>query len=98
MKFKCSGCGGCCRFVGFVPEAKGVLPITPDGSCAYLVNNKCSIYDKRPDICRVDKMTFNIDGLSRKEYYKKSTKACHEIIDALGLDKSYKINIDDYDK
>jgi len=31
MKFKCSGCGGCCRFVGFVPEAKGVLPITPNG-------------------------------------------------------------------
>ena len=25
----------------------------PDGSCIYLVDNKCSIYDRRPTACRV---------------------------------------------
>ena len=96
MDFKCSGCGGCCKLVGFSKHAVGVLPIKKDMSCAHLVENKCSIYGTRPDICRVEKMSFNYNNLNRKDYYIESTKACHKIIDLLGMDKSYKIDIDEY--
>ena len=97
MEFKCSGCGACCKIVGLVPNLKNILPHKKDGSCIHLVDNKCSIYDSRPDICRVDKMMYNDKGLSRKEYYIESTKACHQIIDLMGMDKSYKIDIDEYE-
>ena len=29
------------------------MPTKEDGSCVNLVGNLCSIYDTRPDICRV---------------------------------------------
>lgn len=97
MEFKCSGCGGCCRLAGFSKHSKGVLPIKDDMSCGYLIDNKCSIYETRPDICRVSNLGFNYNNLSRKEYYIESTKACHKIIDLLGIDKSYKIDINEYE-
>ena len=30
-----------------------IVLITKDGSCAFLNNNKCSIYDNRPMICKL---------------------------------------------
>lgn len=29
-----------------------ILDKNPDGSCVYLVNNRCSIHDSRPQVCR----------------------------------------------
>ncbi len=97
MKFICSGCGACCLSAGRLEGAKYGLPIKEDGSCANLVGSKCSIYEDRPDICRVDKMMFNVDNLSRKDYYKKANKSCNILIDELGIDPKYKINTEDYD-
>ena len=62
--FLCQACGACCRVI----------------SCKYLTSdNKCSIYEKRPIVCRVDKM-FEITGggtiMDRKEYYKLSKLFC----------------------
>lgn len=37
VDFDCSGCGACCRAIG----------------CALLVDNRCSVYEDRPDFCRV---------------------------------------------
>ena len=97
MKFKCSGCGACCR-----QAAKVGLPDRGDGGCVYLKDdNSCSIYENRPDICRVDKMYENLPGLSDqltlKEWYVENTKACHQLIDQEGIDSSYKIGIEEYE-
>ena len=50
-KWKCTECGACCK----ATPALTVLgfPVKDDGSCIKLVDNKCSIYEDRPQICRV---------------------------------------------
>ena len=96
MEFLCSSCGACCRAAGKMDGAKYGLPIKEDGSCANLIGNLCSIYDKRPNICRVDVMTHKRASQSRKSYYIEVTEACHDLIDYEGLDSSYKIDIKKY--
>jgi len=96
MKFLCSKCGACCKLAGPMGGAKHGLPINKDGSCANLVNNECSIYKTRPNICRVDKMVYNKDNMSKKDYFINATKSCHKLIDINNLDSRYKIDIKEY--
>jgi Fe-S-cluster containining protein len=53
-------CSDCC--VGCSPwsywemislEDKMILDLTPEGHCPYLINERCSVYDNRPIICRL---------------------------------------------
>ena len=62
MAFPCKRCGACCRSI----------------QCRYLEGeNFCSIYDTRPDVCRVDKMIDIIGmGHKREELYRLTEKAC----------------------
>uniref|UniRef100_A0A6M3L4T4 Putative zinc-or iron-chelating protein n=1 Tax=viral metagenome TaxID=1070528 RepID=A0A6M3L4T4_9ZZZZ len=62
LKFNCEKCGSCCKAVG----------------CELLTkNNLCSIYEDRPDICRVDTMYEAIGGgLDRQQFYKLQKEAC----------------------
>lgn len=87
MKFKCSKCGACCKLAAIM----GVMPDRGDGACIHLnEDNECKIYDTRPDFCRVkDEGT---------DYYILNTKACHEMIDLLGIDEKYKVDIAEYGK
>ncbi len=43
------------NFPGAVQRADGkwYLPKREDGSCVHLIDNQCSIYDKRPNACRL---------------------------------------------
>lgn len=63
--WECSKCGVCCSFAWLMkPEwDRG------DGTCKYHKNKLCSIYETRPDICRV------------KDYSKESelNVACEKI-------------------
>ena len=97
MDFLCSKCGACCILAGSLYG----LPDRGDGACAYLDDNDlCSIYEDRPLICRVSDLGKTIkkdkDG-DLKDWYIESTKACHLLIDELGLDDKYKIDIKEYD-
>lgn len=61
----CTGCHECCRFFN-IPlspyettwieheDTDGMIHIKkkPDGTCIYLKEGKCSIYNKRPIACR----------------------------------------------
>ncbi len=96
MKFLCTQCGACCRAAGKMDGAKYGLPIKKDGSCAHLIGNLCSIYNERPDICRIDKMYNRGILQTRKQYFIEVTKICHKLIDDEGLDKSYKIDVKEY--
>jgi len=95
MKFLCSSCGACCRLAGLIAD-KYNLPLKKDRmTCAHLIDNECSIYNDRPDCCRVDKAAEDSD-LTKKEYYIETTKICHKFIDNEELDEKYKINIKNY--
>ncbi|MBO5265572.1 MAG: YkgJ family cysteine cluster protein [Ruminococcus sp.] len=55
MKFECKKCGKCCRSIsrtGLLKEFEN-----ENGECIHLTDdNRCDIYDNRPDICNVEKM------------------------------------------
>ena len=82
LKTPCDDCTACCKGMyvqieqGDDPslfDDNGILP-TEDGHCAYLVDNKCSIYDKRPKVCRAfDCRLFALSGLAHEE--KEVTEA-----------------------
>ena len=96
MEFLCSQCGACCRNVSHLD-----LPQDKNGICDHLdqESNLCTIYDNRPDICRVDTLYenyFKKFKMSKKEFYIRNTSVCHDLIDKENLDKKYKIDIAKY--
>lgn len=56
MMYKCDMCGCCCRHIGNSEIYKNLD--NGHGVCKYLVGNLCSIYNKRPLLCRIDE-TYN---------------------------------------
>ena len=50
-----NGCFECCtNMIQFSPsEAKRVGKYEYNGRCPYLINSRCSIYEKRPFVCRI---------------------------------------------
>lgn len=61
-KFKCDKCGACCRAV----------------NCKFLSGNICSIYNKRPTVCNIEKgYNLNKEHFKNKEsWYEANKKAC----------------------
>lgn len=49
-----------------------------NGSCKFLKDNLCSIYDKRPLICRIDECyeKFFSKEMSKEVYYKINSDMC----------------------
>lgn len=65
----CTECGDCCRVLHLMPEEflnKNGIKHT-NGVCNMLINSKCSIYESRPEVCRV------------KEWTKEHDKSCEVI-------------------
>ena len=76
--FPCTQCGCCCKQV-FRSELTAYLD-RGDGSCKYLADdNTCSIYEDRPDICRVDRQykLFFSTKISLNEFIKINIDACN---------------------
>lgn len=80
--FECDKCGCCCRNLHksdlYSELNKG------DGICKYLVGNLCSIYEKRPILCRVDECyeKYFYQWMSREEYYQQNKEACKKLKEA----------------
>ena len=87
----CTGCSLCCRMVSLNPDF--TEPIDENGVCVHLKDNKCSIYEDRPLLCRVDEMYEELkDNFASKEDYIKTTiKVCNSLISEIGLDDKYLI-------
>ncbi len=69
-------------------------PVDKEGICTHLTkDNKCAIYDTRPDICDVDKVYYILkDHFKSKQQYIKSTiQTCNSLISEVGLDDKYLI-------
>jgi len=70
--FTCNSCGACCKLLikDHAPELD-----RGDGICINLKNNKCDIYESRPDKCRQGN-SFDSKLMSRQDYDELSMKAC----------------------
>jgi len=82
MTFPCTQCGACCRqttalkILGF--ETKR------DGSCKYLTpENKCSIYERRPRVCRI------------QSNYPLNAENCNKFQIQLGIDEKFRVHLQD---
>lgn len=80
--FPCSKCGLCCQLVGTAQETKDLD--RGDGVCLHYDEGTklCSIYENRPDICRVDKQySLNYSNeYDWETFVKINIKACEYII------------------
>lgn len=74
--FECDKCGLCCSHIGGCEVYKELD--RGDGVCKFLNGNLCSIYNKRPLLCRVDESYEQIfsSKMSREDFYKLNYKAC----------------------
>lgn len=74
--FHCVQCGECCRNLRKSALYKELD--RGDGTCIYLNKNKCSIYEERPLICRVDECYEEVFKkiYTIEEYYKLNYQAC----------------------
>lgn len=77
-KFNCDGCGACCKLVPDQLLEMYSLPRAPNGGCGHLVDNKCSIYESRPDVCSVRTMweRNHRANYSWDEYCEMTEKIC----------------------
>lgn len=94
MNFPCTSCGCCCKRVGlvkkFLTEEEFPHNTREDGCCEMLINDKCSVYDNRPEICNVNKM-FLKSNLDIKEYYKLNIEQCNKFMDEDNIPLSFRI-------
>ncbi|MFR1804004.1 MAG: YkgJ family cysteine cluster protein [Faecalispora jeddahensis] len=77
--FKCDCCGACCRHLNL--SALYAELDRGDGTCKYLSGNLCSIYEKRPLLCRVDEsyQKFFREVMSIDTYYRLNYEACQTL-------------------
>ena len=99
MKFGCTKCGACCRLAGDIFKGAGVgfpYQFKEDGvTCEkYDEQAGCTIYEMRPDVCRVDKLAKLYKkecGMNKKQYYGLTIKACNMLMEKLNIDQSFRI-------
>lgn len=75
--FVCIQCGECCKHID---KVDGLKHLQENGICRYLKNNKCSIYDIRPQLCRKDcvfEMCKNI--VSETEFTQLAINICDKL-------------------
>lgn len=79
--FPCTKCGLCCQRVNFSEETKFLD--RGDGTCRHydMVNKSCTIYERRPDICRVDRMYIlrYASDYTWEEFSKLNLQVCKDI-------------------
>lgn len=79
MKFPCTKCGACCRHLDKSDLYKELD--RGDGVCKYLKGNLCSIYEIRPNLCRVDKCyeLYFASHMTRDEFYRTNLAVCRKL-------------------
>lgn len=88
-EFKCTKCGCCCKNVASYEPASFLD--RGDGTCKYFNESErlCSIYEFRPDICRVDKMyKLYKDKMSWEEYLDLNYESCEYLREKEGYRKN----------
>jgi len=105
MSFGCTGCGSCCKRVGdnLAAHQKNGFPygVKEDGrTCEKLgEDNKCMVYENRPDMCNVETMFYKLhsrSGKSKKTVFLEEAKICNKFMDEDGVDESLRVNLKQY--
>jgi Fe-S-cluster containining protein len=87
--FPCTACGVCCTNIKTFPFAEEFA--LKDGSCKHLTKeNKCGIYETRPDFCNVKKRSEN-SLLGEKGYYKLFSMACNHMQKRKGIPIKFRV-------
>jgi len=69
------------------------------GCCEMLENNLCSVYDTRPLLCNVKKLSelySQETGVPIEDIYSLNARICNTLISAADLDKSFMIDPDQF--
>jgi hypothetical protein len=100
MNFPCTGCGCCCKVINWAdkivvrddPDHPLYFPYTHnEGVCEKLIDNKCSVYETRPALCRIG---VNIpEWMPIDQYYEQNIAACNKLIDLFGLGDEWRPTI-----
>ena len=80
IHFPCIACGLCCKKAHLIPELGSL--IQDDGQCLFYdcETHKCKNYQKRPEICNVDKMYETVfHSMSRKDFYLANLRVCYAL-------------------
>jgi len=99
--FPCSGCGACCRRINKAVENLGDIDSDSElyfpykwdetGRCEMLTDdNRCQVYETRPLICNIDKLSSVID-IPKDQFYVMNIAACNMMIDEDNLPLKYRI-------
>jgi len=93
--FPCTSCGLCCQNISNIKELERYD--LGNGVCKYsdTISNLCTIYENRPDICRVDKM-FDLvysKEFTQEEFYIGNAKVCNDLQEQYKMDKSFRVKI-----
>ncbi|MDE7326090.1 MAG: YkgJ family cysteine cluster protein [Lachnospiraceae bacterium] len=77
--FQCDKCGECCRHLNL--SSLYHFLDRGDGVCRYLSGNLCTVYEKRPLLCRVDESyeAYFRESMTKNDYYELNYKACDKI-------------------
>lgn len=89
--FACSKCGVCCKLI-YRSHIIEKSMLKPDGSCKFLIDNLCSIYENRPDYCNIE-LSYSkyFSHLSLDEYYNANLKICNNIQEELNIPKIFRL-------
>jgi len=93
--FPCTGCGLCCQNITNIKELKEFD--LGNGICKYFDYNsrECTIYEYRPNICKVDKMFELVyhKEFTKEEFYIGNAKVCNALQEQYKFDKSFRVII-----
>jgi Fe-S-cluster containining protein len=81
------------------------LDAKEDGSCVHLgANNECTVYDKRPVLCRVDEMYYihmqvankaknTALQVTKKEWFQGNARACNKMQKEANIGEEYRVPV-----
>lgn len=90
--FPCTSCGACCSSIEWI---EFLSEYNINGQCSKLVENKCTMYESRPLLCRIDESYEQIFStlMTKEEFYMQNALACNALQEKLGIDTSYRVYI-----
>ncbi|QRG70271.1 YkgJ family cysteine cluster protein [Brevibacillus choshinensis] len=86
-QFPCTRCGLCCQHISHIEQLAKFD--RGDGVCIHLVDHLCSIYDDRPEICRIDEMYHKAfkTYFTKEQFYYENGKVCRDLQIRYGVTK-----------
>lgn len=96
--FPCTKCGACCRRAKIVIDelAKNGIEFPykarANGECEMLEDNKCKVYENRPDVCKLDVMA-KILHMKKETYYKLTAIECNKMMDEDNIPIEFRVII-----